>query len=95
MQPERCEPNYNPHGCCVNHWYRVPVVLDPTAKCDAFGEDEGDFPNKPSGGKFRRPFRHLDSCNGPATCPGPDGKHHACWRARLGPPRGAEEEEED
>jgi hypothetical protein len=27
VQPE--SPNYNAHGCCVNHWYKVPVTVDP------------------------------------------------------------------
>ena len=24
VQPEN--PNYNAHGCCVNHWYCCPVL---------------------------------------------------------------------
>ena len=59
VQPENPNPNRNPHGCCVNHWYRVPVQLDPKAKADVPGE-VGDFANKPSGGKFTTPFRNLD-----------------------------------
>ena len=59
VQPENPNPNYNPHGCCVNHWYRVPVQLDPKATADVPGE-VGDFANKPSGGKFTTPFRNLD-----------------------------------
>lgn len=61
VQPQNAEPNYNAHGCCVNHWYRVPVTVDPTIKtCQR--APEGEFANKPSGGKFKRPFRHLDPC---------------------------------
>lgn len=60
VQPESPEPNYNPHGCCVNHWYKVPVVLDPYAHVDSPAPD-GDFGNKPSGGKFKTPFRNQDS----------------------------------
>lgn len=58
VQPERAEPNRNPHGCCVNHWYRVPVTLDPHAPVDRLADD-GDFANKPSGGKFKRPFTNM------------------------------------
>jgi hypothetical protein len=65
VQPERAEPNLNPHGCCVNHWYRVPVVLCPKTPEDK-PAPEGDFGNKPSGGQFRRPFRNLDP---PQPCP--------------------------
>ena len=58
VQPENI--NYNAHGCCVNHCYKVPVTLDPKAAEDSKAED-GDFGNKPSGGKFKAPFRHFDS----------------------------------
>jgi len=58
VQPENV--NYNAHGCCVNHWYRVPVTLNPKALEDVKAPD-GDFGNKPSGGRFTRPFRHLDT----------------------------------
>ena len=58
VQPENV--NYNAHGCCVNHWYRVPVTLNPTIK-ESVKADEGEFANKPSGGKFTRPFLNLDS----------------------------------
>ena len=58
VQPEL--PHYNAHGCCVNHWYRLPVTLSPTASQDVKAED-GDFANKPSGGSFTTPFRNLDS----------------------------------
>ena len=57
-QPEKPEANYNPHGCCVNHWYRVPVAIDPNATADHKGE-VGDFENKPTGGKFRAPFKNF------------------------------------
>lgn len=59
VQPENAESNYNPHGCCVNHWYRVPIVLCPFATCDKPGPI-GDFANKPSGGRFKTPFRNLE-----------------------------------
>lgn len=59
VQPERPEPNLNPHGCCVNHWYQVPVTYCPKTKEDVRAP-EGDFANKPSGGVFRTPFRNLD-----------------------------------
>ena len=59
VQPDKMEPNWNSHGCCVNHWYRVPVTLCPKASCNVRAP-EGDFGNKPSGGKFRKPFRNLD-----------------------------------
>jgi len=58
VQPESV--NYNAHGCCINHCYKVPVTLCPKAKED-IKAPEGDFANKPSGGKFTTPFRHLDS----------------------------------
>ena len=32
VQPEN--PNYNAHGCCVNHWYKVPVTLNPNIEED-------------------------------------------------------------
>jgi sulfite oxidase len=58
VQPENPNPNVNAHGCCVNHWYRVPVTL-----CPFMGEDmkapDGDFANKPSGGRFKKPFRNF------------------------------------
>lgn len=65
VQPENAMSNRNPHGCCVNHWYRVPVTVDPclTSDCRA---PKGDFANKPSGGSFRSAFRHLDK---PCPCP--------------------------
>ena len=58
VQPENA--NYNAHGCCVNHWYRVPVTLCPKATEDVKSAD-GDFGNKPSGGKFTTPFLNLDT----------------------------------
>eukprot|EP00928_Gymnodinium_smaydae_P009532 TRINITY_DN13577_c1_g1_i1.p1 TRINITY_DN13577_c1_g1~~TRINITY_DN13577_c1_g1_i1.p1 ORF type:complete len:660 (-),score=117.73 TRINITY_DN13577_c1_g1_i1:406-2385(-) len=60
VQPENPNPSYNAHGCCVNHWYRVPVTVCPKSKDDV-KSPEGDFGNKPSGGRFARPFRNLDS----------------------------------
>jgi sulfite oxidase len=60
MQPENASPNLNAHGCCVNHWYRVPALLCPNAK-EHQHAPEGDFGNKPSGGRFATPFRNWDS----------------------------------
>merc|ERR1711936_26857 len=62
VQPENI--NYNAHGCCVNHWHKVPVTLCPKATVEKKAP-EGDFKNKPSGGKFTAPFRNLDS---PSSC---------------------------
>jgi sulfite oxidase len=59
MQPEHQNPNVNAHGCCVNHWYRVPVTLCPRAP-DHIKAPDGDFGNKPSGGRFATAFRNLD-----------------------------------
>jgi len=59
VQPESPNPQINAHGCCVNHWYRVPVTICPKAK-DHVKAEEGDFANKPSGGRFATPFRNLD-----------------------------------
>jgi len=59
VQPENPNPSYNAHGCCVNHWYRVPVTLCPKRSEDIKAPD-GDFGNKPSGGRFTRPFRNFD-----------------------------------
>ena len=60
VQPEH--ENYNAHGCCVNHWYRVPVTVSAAGvRRRAAEEEDGDFGNKPSGGRFTAPFRHLDS----------------------------------
>jgi len=57
VQPE--SPNYNAHGCCVNHWYRVPITVSPTTPEDI--KFKGEFGNSPSGGKFTAPFRNLES----------------------------------
>lgn len=59
VQPENPGPNVNAHGCCVNHWYRVPVTVCPHAK-DHVKAPDGDFGNKPSGGRFSTPFRNQD-----------------------------------
>jgi sulfite oxidase len=59
VQPENPSPNVNAHGCCVNHWYRVPVSLCPHSFADIKAPD-GDFANKPSGGRFATPFRNQD-----------------------------------
>jgi hypothetical protein len=63
-QPECPESNFNAHGCCVNHWYRVPVTICPKA-LENIKPPDGDFANKPSGGKFRFPFRNEDSPDDP------------------------------
>jgi len=65
VQPESAAPNMNPHGCCVNHWYRVPVTICPKATRDVKAP-AGDFANKPSGGKFTTPFRNLEPVSSPA-----------------------------
>ena len=44
---------------CVNHWYKLPVTLDPTIEEDVKAE-EGEFANKPSGGNFRTSLRNMD-----------------------------------
>jgi len=59
-QPENPQSNYNAHGCCVNHWYRVPVTVCPKTTCDV-RPDVGAFGNRPSGGEFRAPFDNLDT----------------------------------
>jgi len=58
VQPENIV--YNAHGCCINHWYRVPVVLCPKSKTNIKAAS-GDFANKPSGGRFATPFRNMDN----------------------------------
>lgn len=60
MQPENPSPNVNAHGCCVNHWYRVPATLCPYTP-DHVTAADGDFGNKPSGGRFATPFRNQDN----------------------------------
>lgn len=59
VQPENPQPNVNPHGCCVNHWYKVPVTLCPKIPEHVKAPD-GDFGNKPSGGRFATRFRNLE-----------------------------------
>lgn len=60
VQPEN--PNYNAHGCCVNHWYKVPVTLNPNIEEDERKpESSSEYANKPSGGYFTKPFRHFDT----------------------------------
>ena len=64
VQPETPEANWNAHGCCVNHWYRVPVEVDPAASKNVeYVPDEasGEYANKPSGGKFTKPFNNVDT----------------------------------
>jgi sulfite oxidase len=63
VQPETPQANWNAHGCCVNHWYRVPCTFDPKAPKDAPyvpDVESGEFVNKPSGGKFTKPFTNTD-----------------------------------
>jgi len=60
VQPESPEPNWNSHGCCVNHWYRVPVTICPKAQEDIKAPD-GDFANKPSGGRFATRFVNQET----------------------------------
>jgi len=57
VQPENV--NYNAHGCCVNHWYRVPITLCPQSTKSTQGNTD-EFANKPSGGKFTKPFKHFE-----------------------------------
>ena len=57
VQPS--DPNYNSHGCCVNHWYRIPVHLCRKTPVD-IKAPEGDFANKPSGGRFATRFVNCD-----------------------------------
>merc|ERR1712176_237737 len=59
VQPASPKGHHNVHGCCVNHWFQVPITLDPSTSKDTI-PPEGDFANKPSGGKFATPFRNLD-----------------------------------
>lgn len=59
IQPENPAPNVNAHGCCVNHWYRVPITVDPHAP-DHIKAPDGDFGNKPSGGRFATRFRNFE-----------------------------------
>lgn len=51
VQPATPEGHTNAHGCCVNHWYRVPVTVCPKGSCKR--ADPGDYENKPCGGKFK------------------------------------------
>ena len=64
VQPD--EINYNAHGACGNHLYKVPVKISPNVSENIRPED-GDFGNRPSGGKFTRPFRHFDLPHAKAT----------------------------
>mmetsp|Transcript_30509 Transcript_30509/g.35991 ORF Transcript_30509/g.35991 Transcript_30509/m.35991 type:complete len:597 (+) Transcript_30509:39-1829(+) len=61
VQPENPGPQWNPHGCCVNHWYRVPIEVDPNATTDKRG-CKGCFENKPSGGVFKTDFHNMKPC---------------------------------
>lgn len=59
VQPATPHRRVNVHGCCVNHSYRVPITLDPSATLNA-STPPGDFENTPSSGKFQAPFRNLN-----------------------------------
>lgn len=58
VQPENVAPYWNARGVCINHWYRVNILLDPNRPkghiYHAASEDE--FGNTPSGGKFAVPW---------------------------------------
>jgi len=62
VQPENAEPNINPRGVAINHWYRVSVTLDPSLQTSGPTNPQAEatnnerFANTPSGGKFRVPF---------------------------------------
>ena len=43
----------------VNHWYKLPIMLDPTIEEDVKAE-EGEFANKPSGENFSTSLRMID-----------------------------------
>ena len=53
-QPERPEPYYNSRGVCINHWYHVPVTLDPNT---SGVKHEPTHRNVPTGGEFRYTYR--------------------------------------
>mmetsp|Transcript_3112 Transcript_3112/g.7566 ORF Transcript_3112/g.7566 Transcript_3112/m.7566 type:complete len:648 (-) Transcript_3112:75-2018(-) len=51
VQPERMEPYWNARGVCINHWYHVPVSVDPKASADVRGPIGSSIQaNTPSGG---------------------------------------------
>ena len=59
VQPERPAPYYNARGVCINHWYRVPVIMDPRVERDTAPTDNlPEFGNTPTGGKFVKPWAH-------------------------------------
>merc|ERR1712000_60739 len=53
VQPESPDAYYNARGVCINHWYHVPVVLDPYLR-DNVEPQRIEFSNYPTGGKFLR-----------------------------------------
>jgi len=59
VQPDTPNGHVNAHGCCVNHWYKVPITLCPKSKADVKGAD-GEYGNKPSGGKFKASWNQFD-----------------------------------
>ena len=60
VQPASPKGHVNAHGCCVNHWYMVPIKLCPRSRGDQLAGDEGEYGNKPCGGSFKAPWRNLD-----------------------------------
>lgn len=58
VQPENVAPYWNARGVCINHWYRVNILLDPNRpKGHVYhAAVEEEFGNTPSGGKFVNPW---------------------------------------
>lgn len=58
VQPENVAPYWNARGVCINHWYRVNLLLDPNRpKGELYHAGvEDEFGNVPSGGKFAIPW---------------------------------------
>mmetsp|Transcript_52938 Transcript_52938/g.63742 ORF Transcript_52938/g.63742 Transcript_52938/m.63742 type:complete len:688 (-) Transcript_52938:290-2353(-) len=79
VQPETMEPYWNARGVCINHWYRVKVTLDPNLEKGTVmhGNVEDEFPNTPSGGKFKEPWGMGGFTS--------DYKHQSDPRARKAP----------
>ena len=48
QQPQKMRDNWNVLGIAVNHWHRIPVVLDPAKECDHCS----DIPEPPGPGQF-------------------------------------------
>ncbi len=83
VQPETMEPYYNARGVCINHWYRVPVVLDPRVDAD-MAPELLEFENTPSGACPRRrrclPVAARDDVHVCCSC-----RCSCCARRRVGP----------